>query len=408
MGVNVEPGTGEGGIVEITKLVTVTAGSLVPLEGRRVGEPELVSGGEEGDKESGGLEDGTVVGGKDEGFVAGGNDEGSVVGGMDGRSVVSGMDERSVVSGMDEISLGSELGENVRSDVNGREFMEEGREVEDVMEETEMLLGVDVGKIVSSVESREREGDRVKLGLVIEDGGLVTDEEMLGEMEECESELITEERSTEGDVEDGSLELDGETVELEGDNRRLLGSSEDVTDVIDRLLGKLEVELDGTGGLDIEIEGSREDVELKEVDKELGGGEDGGSESVEVESIVGKETEDGGVELESSVLGSKRAEGSGVLEDTLIGGLVDGGLSDVMLGGLDVDGGSGEDVDAGGLLEGGGGSVDGGTGGEDGGTSGVEVDAGGGVSVVVVVGTGGELGGGGGGGSLVTVTGGGF
>jgi len=408
VGVNVEPGTGEGGIVEITKLVTVTAGSLVPLEGRRVGEPELVSGGEEGDKESGGLEDGTVVGGKDEGFVAGGNDEGSVVGGMDGRSVVSGMDERSVVSGMDEISLGSELGENVRSDVNGREFMEEGREVEDVMEETEMLLGVDVGKIVSSVESREREGDRVKLGLVIEDGGLVTDEEMLGEMEECESELITEERSTEGDVEDGSLELDGETVELEGDNRRLLGSSEDVTDVIDRLLGKLEVELDGTGGLDIEIEGSREDVELKEVDKELGGGEDGGSESVEVESIVGKETEDGGVELESSVLGSKRAEGSGVLEDTLIGGLVDGGLSDVMLGGLDVDGGSGEDVDAGGLLEGGGGSVDGGTGGEDGGTSGVEVDAGGGVSVVVVVGTGGELGGGGGGGSLVTVTGGGF
>jgi hypothetical protein len=35
--VNVEPGTGEGGIVGIMRLVTVTVGSLTTLEGNGIG-----------------------------------------------------------------------------------------------------------------------------------------------------------------------------------------------------------------------------------------------------------------------------------------------------------------------------------------------------------------------------------
>ena len=223
--------------------------------------------------------------------------------------------------------------------------------------------------------------------------------------------------------------------------------------MIDRLLCELEIELDidDTGGLDIEVEGGGEDVKLKELDKELGRGEEGGSEPLEV--VVVDESEDEVIELDSSVLSCERAEGSGMSEDILVGRLVDEGLSDVGLGVLDVGGESCEDADTGGLLVGGGplvdgglmvgeglvvgggisvvggGVEDGGTGGEDVGTSGVEmdvdgstggeeegtsgvgVDVGGGVSVVEVAGTGGELRGGGsfvevtGGGTLVGVTG---
>ena len=62
MGVNVGPGVGEGGIVEIRGLVPVNVGSLAGPE--VVGVGELVSGGWEGEKESGGLE--MLGDGKDE------------------------------------------------------------------------------------------------------------------------------------------------------------------------------------------------------------------------------------------------------------------------------------------------------------------------------------------------------
>lgn len=95
-------------------------------------------------------------------------------------------------------------------------MLEEGREDKGVSEEEEISFGVDVGVIVLFVEDCEREErDRAKLGLVIEDGGPVTDEEMLGEMEDAELELSTEDSVLEPDAEDGVLELDGETVELE-------------------------------------------------------------------------------------------------------------------------------------------------------------------------------------------------
>ena len=68
MAVNVEPGTGEGGIVEIARFVTVTVGLLTTLGGIRVDGSELVSGGYEGE-ESEGLGDEIVVGGKDEGSI---------------------------------------------------------------------------------------------------------------------------------------------------------------------------------------------------------------------------------------------------------------------------------------------------------------------------------------------------
>lgn len=101
----------------------------------------------------------------------------------------------------------------------------------------------------------------------------------------------------------------------------------------------------------------------------------------------------------------EETDGFAMFEDTVIGRLVGGRFSGVRLGVLDVDGGSYEDVSTGGLLKDRGGSVVGrdggtvGTGGEDGGTSGVEMDAGGGISVVGGIGARG---------SLITVTGWGF
>lgn len=54
----VGPGEGEGGGVEVTRLVTVDGGLLTRLEGDRFGETELVSGGREGEE--------MLFGGKDE------------------------------------------------------------------------------------------------------------------------------------------------------------------------------------------------------------------------------------------------------------------------------------------------------------------------------------------------------
>jgi hypothetical protein len=130
--------------------------------------------------------------------------------------------------------------------------------------------------------------------------------------------------------------------------------------------------------------------------------------------MVSKGVEDGRTELGSrNIPICEEVEGSAMLEGTLIGRLVDGGLSGVILGVLDVDGGSYEDVSTERPLEGRGGSVVGrgggdegrtvGTESEDGGTSGVEIRVGRGLSVVEGIGTGGELREGGG--SLATVTG---
>ena len=58
MTVNVDPGTLEGGIVEITRLVSVDTGVLMGLEGDGFWETELVSGGRENE--------GLPVGGKGE------------------------------------------------------------------------------------------------------------------------------------------------------------------------------------------------------------------------------------------------------------------------------------------------------------------------------------------------------
>ena len=175
--------------------------------------------------------------------------------------------------------------------------------------------------------------------------------------------------------------------------------------VLGTLFSRLEVKLDGTGGSDVVVGGDGESSELDELGKELGGGKDGRSESIG--------TEDGRMELGSrGTLIFGKGEGVPVLRVSLIGRLVEGGLSFVRLGVSDVDGGSYEVVGSGELLEGGGGSVVGGgegegvsvdTGGEDGGTSGIDTDTGGGISAVEGGGTGGELGGGGG--SLTTVGG---
>ena len=118
--------------------------------------------------------------------------------------------------------------------------------------------------------------------------------------------------------------------------------------VIGGLLGtlfcKLGVKLDGTGGLSVGVGGDGESTGLKELGKELGGDEEGRSESIG--------TEDGRMELGSrGMLNLGRAEGVPVLGVTL----VEDGVSFVRLGVLDVDGGSYEVVGSGELVEGGGG-----------------------------------------------------
>lgn len=139
--------------------------------------------------------------------------------------------------------------------------------------------------------------------------------------------------------------------------------------------------------------------------------------------MVGNGLGEGRTELGSkSMLIREEAEGSATLGGTLTGRLVDGGFSGVRLGVLDIDGGSYENVNIGGLLEGGGSVVgrgrdegktvgtrdeDGGTSVvEDGGTSGIDMYVGRGLLVAEGVGIGGSLGEGGS--SLVTVTGWGF
>jgi hypothetical protein len=170
--VNVEPGVGEGGTVEITRLVTVCVGSLAGLESVGVGESELVTGGWEVKEESGGLEDEMVGGGKDE--------LGSTVNKL---GVGEGGDAEEESEGLE--------GEMVRG---------EDDELGSMVNEP----GVDVGVIVLFVEE-----ERLELGSVMEDDG-VEDEDMLGEIEDTELELITDEDTVE---EDDSLELDGDTVE---------------------------------------------------------------------------------------------------------------------------------------------------------------------------------------------------
>lgn len=111
MAVNVDPGAGEGGTVEITKLVTVTGGSLTPLGGERVGEGELAPGRDEisvsgSDVVSGSGKDEISVGGNDE-ISVDGNDEISV--GENEEMSVSGKDEV-WVGGNDEISVSGKDG----------------------------------------------------------------------------------------------------------------------------------------------------------------------------------------------------------------------------------------------------------------------------------------------------------
>lgn len=138
-------------------------------------------------------------------------------------------------------------------------------------------------------------------------------------------------------------------------------------EVFGRLLGGLEVELDSTSGLDVEVKKDEEVVELEELDEgvEVDPGSLSektttdakglvGSETVGVGVVVSCEIDDGsvlllviveGVRLELGS-GCEVVEGSTVLGVILGGELVEGGFSDVGLEALDVDGGS-EDVDGG-------------------------------------------------------------
>ena len=286
VGVNVEPGIGEGG-VEIRKSVTVSGGSLTTLEGSRAGESELmpgdweglmvngsgvgedtklgergrdeggmsVGGMDEGGMDEGGMsvggkdEGGMSVGGKDEGGISvGGKDEGGMsVGGMEeGGMSVGGMEEGGMsVGGMEEGGTDEGGKENGGMDEGGKENggMDEGgkdegsmvdgsgvgedtklgersRDVIGVREEMEMVVsvGVDVGKTVSIVEDGGREEGGIELEVEVEDDGPSTGGEILGEIEDSELELDTDEgRVTEGDLKGGisKLELDDETKELE-------------------------------------------------------------------------------------------------------------------------------------------------------------------------------------------------
>lgn len=283
--VNVEPGVGEGGSVEITMVVTVDGGVLTSLEGKRVGESELVSGGWEGEEEPGGLEDETMVGRKD---------------------------VRSVVVGLG-------VGEDTKLDKGGKVVIDVGRGVGTVA-----LVGVNVGKNVSSVkEVGEGEENWVGLRIVMEVNGLVTDEDSV----------------TEGDM----LELEGGTVKLESE--KLFSSSEGVWDVVDRLLeldsvggldvgvkeGEEDVELEELGKR-VEIDpGSlserttKDDEEVRRESVGIGVMVDSGMDDDSTLLVV--VVEDGGRELCSEVMG-----GSVIFEVTLGGELVDGGS--------DVDGGS--------------------------------------------------------------------
>jgi len=94
-------------------------------------------------------------------------------------------------------------------DEGGGDVKEERVGVESVA-----LVGVDVGIIVLSVKDGGREDENwLGLGSVMEDDGPVKDE-MLGEIEDTELELISDEGTvTEGDVEDDTLGLNGDTVE---------------------------------------------------------------------------------------------------------------------------------------------------------------------------------------------------
>ena len=151
-------------------------------------------------------------------------------------------------------------------------------------------------------------------------------------------------------------------------------------DVVGRSLGRLEIELDSTGGLDVGVKEGEESVELEELGKTVevdpGSlserevneveelvGDEVGSESVGIVVVVNCEIDDDptlllvivdvGLELGSrTTLGCEVVEGSSMLEVMLRGELVDGGFSDVGLGVLEVglgvlevDGGSWEDVD---------------------------------------------------------------
>ena len=359
-----DPGEGEGGIVESTKLVTVTGGLLTSLEGKKVGEGELVSGNDE-----------TSVGGSDEASVSGndvisvgGNDEVSVSGkdeisvGGEVEVSVSGKDEMSVkgkdvmsvggkdeilVSGRDERSVTDTLG--VEGDT---ELDKGGRDVKDVGKVVEMVVpvGVEVGETLPSEEEDDgiENENWIELVIVMEDKG----------------------RVTESDSEDDTLELDGRIVEPESegcDDEELLGSSDDVGNVADWLLGRLEVELDSEVGLDVGVKEDEEGVELEELGGrvEVDPGSLSEKTTTEGKELVDRESvgvgvvvdcemdddsvlvviEDVGLEL-GSLLSCELVEGSIVLEVTMGGELVDEGLSDVELGVLDVDGGC-EDVDGG-------------------------------------------------------------
>ena len=193
MAVNVDPGTGEGGIVEITKLVTVTGGLLTTLGGERVGGGELASGRDEISVMG---NDVILVGKKDRMSVSG--KDVMPVGGKDVASV-SGKDEMPVggneevsVSGKDMVSVGgndeiSVRGKDERSRVDrlgadGDTELDEGsRDLKDVREGMEMVVpvGVDVRKLVSSEKDGGREEDWVEPRTVMEgdmlelDGGTV-------------------------------------------------------------------------------------------------------------------------------------------------------------------------------------------------------------------------------------------
>ena len=215
MAVNVEPGVGEGGIVETTKLVTVSVGFSTTLEGDKAGESELVSGGREGEEESGGLENGVVVGGKDEGSVI--SELGVIEGGdIEGRVLVrEGMDVKE--GGEMIVSLGVNVGEILSFvEEGGREEggREEGGREEGGKEEGGKEEG---GKEEGGKEEGgKEEGGRDELGVVMEDGGGVINEVMVGEIEDTELEMVTDEDDvTEDDSEDDTLELDEETTEVE-------------------------------------------------------------------------------------------------------------------------------------------------------------------------------------------------
>ena len=326
---DVDPGAGEGGGVETTRLVTVNGGLLTRLDGNRLGETKLVSGGWEGEEmlscEKGGWDVRDVGEGEDwtEDGVSGGGWEDDRLK-LDGGTVESEPEGDGELLGEPVVDLkeGEKDGgsEELEKD-GGSEELKKGvgpEELEKGVGSEELGKEVGFEKLGKDVGSEELENDLELEKLV---GGVELDE-------------------LEGDDELGKLVGDVELEELVGDVE------------LEKLVGDVELEeLVGDVGLgelvgDVELEKLDEEVELEELDdvelEEL--------EDIELEELEDVELEELDEDVELEVLDDVEVSEGSLSETVLNGGedigvgLVDEGSWDVRLGTLDVDGGSWEGV----------------------------------------------------------------